>query len=142
MTTTTKSETESPAKAELREFLRKHHACSEGYEWAVENCDSLSDVWDRAKPEWLIWIATREGVLSDRDLRLFACWSVRQVWDQLTDDRSRNAVAVAERYARGEATDSELAAASAAAWDAAWDATRAAAYADAEVGEEEEAELV
>ena len=49
----------------------------------------------------------------------------------MTDERSRNALNVAERYANGQATDEEFAAAWAAwaAWDAAWDAARAAAWA-------------
>ena len=80
------------------------------------------------------------------ELRLWGCWCVRNtpisdcrtVWDLLTDPRSRNAVEVAERLARGEATREELAAAYAAgaaawaeAWAArdAWDAAREAAWA-------------
>ena len=67
---------------------------------------------------------------NDKTARLFACWCVRHtpladgrvVWDLLTDDRSRAAVDMSERYARGGATEEELAAARAAAWDAAWDA--------------------
>jgi len=69
---------------------------------------------------------------NDKSARLFACWCARQVWHLMTDERSRNAVEVAERYANGNATDEELAAARDAAWaaagnaagNAAWDAAR------------------
>ena len=99
-------------------------------------------------------VASRRTVLwmadAERDLRLFACWCVRNTplhdgrtaWDLLTDKRSQTAVEVAERYADGLATQDELDAAWAAARDAgvaagaaardarvaAWDAARDAAW--------------
>jgi hypothetical protein len=115
----------------IEDFCELHNACAEGRAWALANCQTMDDVWQTAPPEYLIWVATRPGVLSDRDLRLFACWCVRQIWHLLDDERSRNAVEVAERHADGRATDAELAAACAAARDAAWAAELAAACAAA-----------
>ena len=124
----------------IAEFCDLHNACREGRDWAIKNCRTMADVWQTAKPEWLLWVATRQGVLDDRIVRLFACWCVRQVWHLLTDERSRNAVEVSERFAVGEATEQELVAASAAtteqelvaaraaAWAAVWDAAWAAAW--------------
>ena len=113
---------------DIREFCDTHHACSEGRDWALANCTDMADAWGKLQPEWLLWVATQPGVLDDRTLRLFACWSVRQVWHLLSAERSRNAVEVAERFANGEATAEELTAARAAAWAAARDAARAAAW--------------
>ena len=99
----------------IEEFCKKHLACSEGREWALANCTSMSEAWAKLKPEWMIWVATREGVLTDKELRLFAVWSARQVQHLMKDHRSIAALDVAERHASGQATDEELAA----AWDAA-----------------------
>ncbi len=117
---------------EIEKFCDKHAACTEMRVWALAcGATTMDDLWLRSdlKPEWRIWIGTQPGVLDDKTLRLFACWCVRQVWDLLTDPRSRNTVEVAERFADGQATADELAAASDAAWAAAWAAAMAAAWA-------------
>ena len=83
-----------------------------------------------------LWAVLRREVLDDATLRLCACAIVREtplgdgrrVWDLLTDDRSRRVVEVVEQYARGEASDAELAAAGAAARAAARAAAGAAAW--------------
>jgi hypothetical protein len=70
----------------------------------------------------MMWGLNELDYADDRELRLYACWCVRLGWDRLTDPRSRAAVEVVERYARGEATADEFTAARAAARDAARDA--------------------
>jgi len=114
---------------EVTEFCERHDACSEGREFAA-NFATMAEVWDACeRADWLVWIYHRAvEQMDERALRLFACWCVREtplkdgrkVWDLLTDERSRNAVVVAERFARGEATEGERA-----------QARAAAAYADA-----------
>ncbi|MDN8056340.1 hypothetical protein QZN12_23845 [Burkholderia multivorans] len=68
---------------------------------------------------------------ADRDIRLFAVWCARQVEHLMQDQRSKDALDVAERFANGEASEEGLAAARAAAGDAAWAAARVAAGAAA-----------
>ena len=58
----------------------------------------------------------------DREIRLFAVRCARQVQHLMADPRSIAALDVAERFANGEATKTELDAASDAARAAAWDA--------------------
>ena len=99
----------------IQEFCNRHRACSEGREWALENCRTMADVWATAKPDWLLWVATRPGVLTDRELRRFAVWSARRVEHLMADPRSLAALDVAERYTTGEATEEDLAAARSAA---------------------------
>jgi hypothetical protein len=110
----------------IAEFCNNHGACDEGRAWARDNCQTMLEVWVTVKPAWLVWVATRKNVLSDKALRLFACFCARQNWHLLTDKRSRTAVEVAERYANGLATDAELSAAREAARSAAEAAARAA----------------
>src|SRR5689334_4401230 len=66
--------------------------------------------------EWLActepqaMLAVVRGRASDRKLRLFAIACCRRIWHVL-DERSREAVEVAERYADGLASEQERAAA-------------------------------
>lgn len=129
----------------IEEFCGLHDACADGRKWALANCVSMEDAWAKLKHEWLLWVATRPGVLTQRELRKFAVWCARQVQHLMTDPRSVAALDVAERHAEGLATDEELAAARAAgvaAWAAAWaaaGAVRVAARAAANAAEDAQA---
>jgi hypothetical protein len=115
----------------ITEFCDQHNACREGRTWALSTgLTTVSDLWTHPdlKPEWRMWIFSREGVASERNQRLFAVWCSRQVQHLMTDPRSIAAIDVAERFANGEATREELESACAAAravW-AAGEAARAA----------------
>ena len=82
-----------------------------------------------------LWVVLHEDVIPARDLRLLACRWARGALDaeraagREPDPRSWAAVETAERYAVGEATVEQLAAARAAARAAAWAARAAVRYA-------------
>jgi hypothetical protein len=66
-----------------------------------------------------LWCCRAEPQYS-KEWRLFAVWCARHIQHLMTDQRSVDALDVAERFANGQATKEELDA----AWDAAWDAAR------------------
>jgi hypothetical protein len=76
-----------------------------------------------------LWVILREAIIPAKELRLLACKWAREALALVPnpDPRSVAAIEVAERFARGKATQSELAA----AWAAARAAARAAAWAAA-----------
>jgi hypothetical protein len=115
--------------------IREHSPCHEGWTKLLRTLNktkaddeplSIIQILDSNGLDDALWcLRAVEG--HDREIRLFAVWCARQVEHLMTDERSKNALNVAERHANGEATDEELAA----AWDAARDAARAAARAAA-----------
>jgi len=62
------------------------------YRYKVNN---LSDI---------MWTLCRHDFMTDKELRLFAVWSARQVQHLMTDQRSFAALDIAEKYANGNAT--------------------------------------
>jgi hypothetical protein len=106
---------------------------SEGILWEAETEGGLIDAGDK-------WVARRARVVREvarldaRTARLLTCDFAEHVLpifeeQHPNDKRPREAIAVARRFANGEATRAELAAARAAAWDAARVAARVAARA-------------
>ena len=123
--------------------IREHGPCAEGwkklltYLGKTEADDeplSLLMILDSNGLDDALW-ALRAVEGYDREKRLYAVWCARQVKHLLIDQRSLNALEVAERFARGRATREELDAAWAAAWAAAGAAAGAAAAAAAAAAE-------
>ena len=110
-------------KMTIQEFCDKHSACKKFMNWAVKNCQNMDEVWQRAKPEWLVWVATCEGVLTDKELRLFVSWwSERQTQYIRIYERCVAVFdAAVKRYANENATLKEVNAARAAARMLAWE---------------------
>lgn len=124
--------------------IKAHAPCDSGWEKIVaakshlgyDTPWPLSDALDTNGLYDTLW-ALRCLPEHDNLWRKYAVWCARQVQHLITDPRSLGALDVAARYADGDASDEELAAARAAAWhaardaarDAAWDAARAAAWA-------------
>lgn len=55
------------AKEELVAWLDRHRACPEGRAWALDNCSSLPELWDKlaaddgkaVRADWLVWVWAR-----------------------------------------------------------------------------------
>jgi hypothetical protein len=94
----------------LTSFLSRHRACHEGTTWALGNCATLDEVWAKAKPDWLVWVATRPGVLTCREVRLLGvvCARALLACGEKPDPRSLAACQTAEDYANGKATHEAL----------------------------------
>ena len=112
------------------ELIRSFYPCYDPSEKNIPEDETLSVL------EWvnkyrgivpdkdIIWLLCRPEFMSDKKLRLFAVWCAREALKLVNnpDERSINACDIAEKFALGEATAEDLAAARAAAWSAAVDA--------------------
>lgn len=110
--------------------IREHGPCEYGWEKLLKYLDktkaddeplAYSEIVKSNGLDDALWCCRAEPQYW-KTWRLFAVWCGRQVEHLMKDERSRNALNVAERHANGQATDDELAV----AWDAARDAARAA----------------
>ena len=103
-------------------------ACSEAVVWVGEK--TLEQAWAECnRGDWMLWLAQKSNV----DIKILTLAKVRcasLVKHLMRDERSLEALKVAERFAHGKATRKELADTADAAADAAY---AAAAYAAAAV---------
>ena len=120
-------------KQQMVEWLKAHRACGPGFRWAEASCSSLREVWDTARPDWLVWVATRPGAMSERDQHRFGLWAAMQVEHLMTDPRSIAALRAKAAWLEGAISGEDLADArrAAAAAYASSSSAAAAAYAAA-----------
>lgn len=98
------------------EFCILVSADKSSHAWLCENYPTMDAAWNdvlfrrkfAAFPNNIIWIATRPGVLTDRELRLCAVQAAFQVAHLFTNQLSHLAIDAAARHANGQATDEEL----------------------------------
>jgi len=99
--------------------IRAHKPCADGWEKLLRGLGKtqaddeplpITTILDLNGIDDALWcLRALEG--HDQEIRLYAVWCARRVKHLMTDPRSINALDIAERYARGMATDAELLAA-------------------------------
>ena len=115
--------------------IRDHGPCADGWQKLLKHLGKtqaddeplpFATILESNGLDDVLWCCRAEPQHA-KEWRLYAVWCARQVQHLMTDQGSRAALDVAERYANGQATEPELAAARDAAGDAAWDAAGDAA---------------
>lgn len=122
--------------------IRVHSPCASGWQKLLKNLGktkaddeplALTTILESNGFDEALWcLRAVDG--HKREMRLYAVDCARSVQHLMTDQRSLDALDVAERFANGLATQAELTAAWGAARDAAW-AARDAAWGSARVAE-------
>ena len=102
--------------AEFGEWLSAQGACAEGRDWAAGNTPAAA--WATCpRADWSLWAMARSGRWTPEQMVLAACLCAETalVYVPAGEERPRAAIETARRWARGEATRAEVAAA---AWAA------------------------
>jgi hypothetical protein len=92
----------------IEEFCDKFAACESGRDWAMKNCSSMRDAWEKLRPDWLQWVALCPHVLTGEELQRFMCDCVRAVYEHLQDEETQRLFEVVECYADGQSTVQDL----------------------------------
>ena len=105
------------------DYLESLNACEEAVDYA-KGFATLQSAWDAcARGDWMLWLIGRTIDLSDESaLRTFTLAKARcakLAYHLMKDERSRNAVKVAEQFGLGNTTRQELDFAAASAYAAA-----------------------
>jgi hypothetical protein len=121
---------------ELARYLKRVGACPEAVEWSKGK--TLAEAWTQCeRADWMLWLAAKR--MPRKRVVLAACACARTALKRIPvgEERPAKAIETAERWARGEATITEVRAAyaAAAAAYAAYAAAADAAYAAADAAD-------
>ena len=112
----------------LDAMLARLLACDDARVWSKDK--SLAEAWATCeRADWMCWLLVRLHPYTAGQVRLALCACAETALQYIPagEDRPRRAIEVARLYARGQATDQQLAAAGHAAGAAAWAAAGHAA---------------
>lgn len=93
---------------EVSEFLQQHGA-SEELRAFGESVRTMREFWDRCpRGDWMLWVLDRTEQRNRRELRNFACWCARRFVHLMRDPRCRRALEIAELFASGHSSKTDL----------------------------------
>lgn len=116
----------------LKKFLKKRGACDEGYEFAKDlTLEQFLKTCKRA--DWILWLFRQTNGNDLAKLTEAKALCANTVRHLMTNEKSTNALDVAFKFAKGQATREELKAAAAAAYSASISSADLAAYAAASI---------
>lgn len=99
---------EKPGDLELDFFYEIYQAPPAEKDWALSNCCSLADCWNRLPAKYLIWLATRPHVLSDADQYRLAAYCCRMIKHLVRHPVTNRVIQLTEARARGRASVSKI----------------------------------
>ena len=91
-------------------------ACQGGRAWALANCATLREVWEKCpRSDWMLWML-RRLIIYDKSVSRFLVKMLREqpikkgktLFDLMTDERSRACVDVLEKFLNGKAAIEEV----------------------------------
>jgi len=118
--------------SEVSAFMFQHHACRAGRKWAEENCQTMSEVFDKChRSNWLLWVLRKDGSWTRQEILRVAIACAEHVLPifekrRPDDNRPRRAIEAAKAVLENDTPENRAYAADAA--DAAY-ATADAVYA-------------
>lgn len=111
-------------KNQVTMFFAKYRPPKDLYSFGLKH-KTLSSLWKASKrSDWLLWMLSNIDYRPACALRLFGCYCARQFYNLIPDQRSKDVIEIAERFARGEVPLTEMERYRSAAYEALTEAKR------------------